>query len=1129
MKALIRYCMDHRLLVFLLFLALAAAGVYSFTRVPIDAIPDLGENQVIVFADWPGRTPKDVEDQVTFPLSTALQGISGVKQIRGQSGFGFSMIYVIFRDDVDFYFARTRILERLNSAAAGLPAGVIPTLGPDGTGLGQIFWYTVEGEGYNPQELRSIQDWYVRYALASVEGVSEVASVGGYVKQYQIDVDPARIYAFGLKISDVVMAVENGNRDVGAKVVEVNGMEFLIRGAGFIKSAEDIRQIVIGVGNGTPVRVADVSTVSIGPDFRRGALNKNGEEAAGGVVIMRYKENPQEVIRRVKAKIAEIEGGLPAGVRIVPFYDRTELISETLDTLKEAIIVEILITVAVILVFALPFTMSLMISLTLPFSVLIAFILMRLFKVDIHSMSLAGIIIAIGTIVDMGIVITENIHRHLRTGRAAGSLSGLAGLRADAGLIHRGASEVARAVLGAIGTTLVPFLAIFALQGQSARLFHPVAYTKTFVLIGSFVTSILLLPALYYEFHSWRLRYEQAERGPLAVLRKALPGKLRVFRIIGGLGIIAGLAYIAVRLLSYFRILAESPWQLAASWIAANKLMLGFSVLFLAFCFLLARFAERIIRVVIPWGLKNKWILLVPAMVFAGSVYLLVFRIQNEFRPPLDEGSLLFMPVLLPSASLTQVEEVLKQQNAIIARFPEVAQAVGKLGRIESATDPADITMIETIITLKPKKDWRPGMTVDKLRAEMDEALRFPGVGNIWTQPIQNRIDMLSSGIRTAVGIKVFGTDLEEIERLALEIEEAIQDVPGLSGSYTERIVGKPYVEYIIDRTAIGRFGLSVEDVQQVIEVAIGGENITTTVEGRERYPVRVRYMRDYRDNLESLASILLVTPAGERIPISRVADMRVTMGPSMINSENGLLRGIIYITLDPKAGPVEFVEQAEAAIAERVSLPGGYYFAFAGDFENQIKASASLRIILPLVLLFIFLIIYFGFNSVPQTIIVFLAIPVALSGGVILLYLLGYKMSVAVVVGFIALFGIAVDDGIILTTYINQLRKERSPKTKEDIWQLITDASAQRIKPLLMTTTTTILALVPILWSTGRGSEMLRPMSVPSIGGMTFELATILVVPLLNSMLLERTLRKNIKQEALLESAALVATETEL
>ncbi|MFA6504607.1 MAG: efflux RND transporter permease subunit, partial [Treponemataceae bacterium] len=561
MKALIRYCLEHRLLVFIAFAAIAVAGFVSFSQVPIDAIPDLGENQVIVYADWPGRTPKDVEDQVTFPLSTALQGISGVKQIRGQSGFGFSMIYVIFKENVDFYFARTRILEKLSSAAASLPQGVVPTLGPDGTGLGQIFWYTVEGDGHNPQELRSIQDWYVRYALASVEGVSEVASVGGYVKQYQIDVDPAKIYSYGLKVSDVVMAVENGNRDVGAKVVEVNGMEFLIRGAGFIKSVEDINSIVVGSVKGTPIRIKDIASVGIGPDFRRGVLNKNGAEATGGVVVMRYKENPQAVIKRVKAKIAEISAGLPQGVTIVPFYDRTGLVEETIGTLQEAILVEIFITVAVILVFALPFTMSLMISLTLPFSVLITFILMNLFKVDMHSMSLAGIIIAIGAIVDMGIVLTENIHRHMTNSRKALTDGTLPSLAEDTDTIHRGASEVAGAVLGAIGTTLVPFMAIFALQGQSAKLFHPVAYTKTFVLLGSFITAILLLPPLYLEFHALKRRFSGVETGPAGFLMRFFSGKRRTFKIIGAVGIAAGVLVLVERTLRYFSVTSASPWH----------------------------------------------------------------------------------------------------------------------------------------------------------------------------------------------------------------------------------------------------------------------------------------------------------------------------------------------------------------------------------------------------------------------------------------------------------------------------------------------------------------------------------------------------------------------------------------
>lgn len=1102
MEKILHYILKNRLVVFLLFGSLAAAGFFALTRVPVDALPDLGENQVIVFTDWPGRTPKDVENQITFPLSTALQGISGVKDIRGQSGFGFSMLYVIFRDDVDFYFARTRVLEKLNSVGEILPEGVVPTLGPDGTGLGQIFWYTLEGGGLDLQELRSLQDWYVRYGLASVEGVAEVASVGGFVKQYQINVDPAKVFAYGLKNSEIVMAVENSNQDVGAKVVEMNGMEYLIRGAGFLQSEQDLEKIVVGEREGAPLRLRDVAQITLGPDFRRGVLNKDGAEAVGGVVIMRYRENPQAVIQRVKAKIQELSAGLPEGVTIQPFYDRTGLVQETTNTLLEAISVEMLITIGVILVFSLPFTHSLMITLSLPISVLLSFLLMYLFKVDMHLMSLTGIIIAIGTIVDMAIVITENIHR---TVYSQGDPRGHAPVLTQT-LVHRGAHEVARAVTGAVMTTMVPFLAILVLDGQSARLFHPVVWTKTFVLFGSLVSAIFLMPPLYLEVHHLENRLRRFDW-------KSRAG--RIWKILGLVGIISAVAYLGILTVAALGGDASSPVFSLAQWAAGNWLMILFSLVFLALVRLLAVNAQRIIRTVIPWALAHKWVLAVPAAVFLLSIYLLTFRIQNEFRPPLDEGSFLFMPVLLPSASLNQVNQVLETQNRILKTFPEVEHAVGKLGRIESATDPADITMIETIVSLKPRSTWRPGVTMESLRKEMDAALKIPGVGNIWTQPIQNRVDMLSTGIRTAVGIKVFGKDLQEIEKLSLEIERSLEGVPGLQSSYVERVIGKPYIEYILDREALGWFGLSVAEVQDILETALGGENLTTVYEGRERYPVRIRYQQDTRDSLEGLKNLLVVTPKGERVPISRLAEVRLSLGPAMINSENGLLRGVVYINLTPETGPLDFVREADKVIREKVLFPKGYYHQFAGDFQNQVRANELMQWILPLCLLAIFLIIYLGFGSLPQTFFVFLAIPVSLSGGVLLLFLLGYKMSIAVAVGFIALFGVAVDDGILLTTYVNQMREGRVLRTLADVRALVTDASAQRIRPLLMTTATTILALVPVLWATGRGSEIIRPMSVPSIGGMTIELISIVIVPVLNSWMLEHRLKKELKRSS--------------
>lgn len=1083
---------ENRLITYLLFGLLIALGALSLKAVPVDAIPDIGENQVIVFADWPGRSPKDMENQVTFPLSTTLQGVPGVKEIRSQSAFGFSMIYIIFHDYIDFYFARSRVLEKLNYAQTLLPSGVVPVLGPDATGLGQVFWYTVESSQHNLQELRSIQDWYIKYALASVEGVSEVASVGGFVKQYQIEIDPNRLYAYNLTVSQIIRAVRESNLDVGAKLIEANGMEFLVRGVGFIKSVQDLETIVLGEYQGVPVRVTDVGRVMIGPEFRQGVLDKQGQEAVGGVVIMRYRENPREVIQKVKQKIKEISQGLPDGVEIKPFYDRSVLIKETQATLTQAVILEILITIAVILAFLLPFRMSLIISLSLPVAVLFSFLLMRTFGIEAHIMSLAGIIIAIGTIVDMGIVMTENIHRHIQEDR-----TGKKDLPHQISLVRSGTAEVAGAVAGAVATTIIPFLAILVLEGQSAKLFHPVVYTKTFVLAGSLLAALFLLPALYIDL----------------VLRRGnkLPGKIFHFfsrkRLLAFLGAGAGTAVLVERVLTLTRVVPGWDWNRLGQWISLNLGMLVFSLVFITVIALLSKKIPDFVSRIVSWSLGHKWVLAVPASVLIFSLLLLVFRIQNEFRPPLNEGSLLFMPVLLPSASLSQTHEVLRRQNQIIQSFPEVASVVGKLGRIDSATDPAPVQMIETIITLKPVEKWRKGMTREKLINEMNHALQIPGVGNIWTQPIQNRIDMLSTGIRTPVGIKVFGPDLEMIEKIALDLEKLVSTVPGYSDSYTERIVGKPYLEYIINRENIARFGLSVQEVQAFIQTAIGGDNLTMTIEGRERYPVRLRYMREYRDSIEALKRILVITPQGEKVPLSRLAEITNVMGPGMINSEDGILRGIIYLNLRQGYGPVDFVRNAEQLIKQKFTMPKGYYYQFAGDYQNQIQAFNRMRLILPLCLLGIFLIMYFSFRSVPQALIVFLAIPITLSGGIILLWMMNAKMSIAVAVGFIALFGIAVDDGIVLTTYINQKKKEKFPAHPADVDRLILDAVRQRARPLFMTTVTTIMALVPVLWSSGRGSEILKPMAIPSIGGMMIELITIIVVPLLNSMLLKKGL----------------------
>jgi Cu(I)/Ag(I) efflux system membrane protein CusA/SilA len=1089
----IKYFIENRLLAYILFITIIAFGIYAMKNLPVDAIPDLGENQVIVYADWQGRSPRDVEDQITFPLSSALQGIAGVKEIRAQSAFGFSMVYVIFEDNVDFYFARTRVLEKLNYASTYLPPNVVPVLGPDATGLGQVFWYTVEGKGYSLQELRSVQDWYIKYALQAVPGVSEVASIGGFVKQYQIDIDPNKLFAYEIPHSKVISAVRDANIDVGAKVVEASGMEFIIRGVGFIKSLDDIENIVISSYNGIPVRMRDIAVVQMGPEFRRGVLDKGGTEVVGGVVVMRYRENPAQVIDSVKQKIEEISPGLPEGVEIIPFYDRTTLINATMNTLTEAIIIQIIITIGVILAFALPFKMSIIISLTLPVSVLFSFILMRLFNIEVHIMSLVGIIIAVGTIVDMGIIMTENIHRKLETSPDNKNRKEI---------LFKGAVEVGGAILGAISTTIIPFLAILVLDGQSAKLFHPVVFTKTFVLTGSLFTAIFLLPLLYYELIAKR---KDKPKGKL--LRFIGVKKWRIIAIIPA---IALLLVLIERLLTVTNLTSGINWLSILEWLWDRKWMLFFSILFLVIVSFLARHIRNFAVRAIDWGFKHRWFLIVPLLVFLFSMYLLAFRIQNEFRPPLEEGSFLFMPVLLPSASLTQAHEVLRIQNEIIAEFPEVESVVGKIGRADTATDPAPITMVETIINLKPRKEWRKGMTKEQLLHDLNFELSIPGVGNIWTQPIQNRIDMLSTGIQTPVGIKIFGEDLEVIEQLALQVERIVRDVPGYRDSYAERIIGKPYIEYILNREEIARFGLRIAEVQQVIETAIGGENLTMTVEGRERYPVRVRYMRDYRDSIEALENILIVTPSGEKLTLARLADIHIIMGPSMINSENGILRGIVFLNLTPGTGPVDFVERASRLLDEKLEFPRGYYYEFSGDYENQIRAYDKLKFILPLCFAGIFLILFMQFKSVPQTIFVLLAIPVTLSGGVILLWLMDFKMSIAVAVGFIALFGIAVDDGIVITTYINQLKEESPLSSVEEIRKTILGAVSMRIRPMFMTTVTTILALLPVLWTDGQGSEIIRPMAVPSIGGMTIGILTLFVVPLLNSWILESRLKKN-------------------
>jgi Cu(I)/Ag(I) efflux system membrane protein CusA/SilA len=1034
---IIEYSLKNKFLILAAFVLLIGWGYWALDNTPIDAIPDIGENQQIVFVDWPGRSPKDIEDQVVYPLSVRLMGIPGTKAIRTNSMFSFGMINVIFEEGVDFYWSRTRILERLNLVQQDMPEGVIPQLGPDATALGQIFWYTVENgyycpdhpkerysdpglcpedgqdlilSDYNLGELRSIQDWYVRYQLSSAKGVSEAASVGGFVKQYQIDVDPNKLLAYDVNLHSLFSAVRDSNIDVGAKVIEEGGMEFIVRGVGFIKSIEDIENIVIGAHNGVPVYVKHIGNVTVGPKFRRNGLDKEGAEVTGGVVLMRYAENPLRVIEAVKAKIAEITPGLPPGVQIVPFYDRTELINRATDNLKETLIQEIIVAVIVILIFLAHFRSSIIVSIILPVGVLISFLVMYYLKIPSNIMSLGGIAIAIGVMVDAGIVMTENMSRHLAESKEWKLETVIAASK-----------EVGSAIFFAILIIVIAFIPVFSLKGQAGKLFSPLAFTKTFAMFGSALLAITLIPVL----------------SALLLRGKIRPPERNI----------------------------------------------------------LSRLLMRLYEPVLRFSLRHKIVVLVVAFLILASAFIPLQSIKSEFMPPLNEGDLLFMPVLLPGASLTQVMEVMKKQDKILKSFPEVDLVVGKLGRAETPTDPAPVGMIETIVKLKPEELWREGMTRQKLINEMDKALKIPGVSNIWTQPIRNRIDMLATGIQTPVGVKVFGEDLKIIENIGMQVENIVRDIPGARNPYAERIGNKPYIEIEIDREAAARYGLRVADIQHLIMAAIGGMNITTTVEGRERYPIRVRYPREQRDSLDSLERIYVPTPSGAQVTLSQVASVKKVEGPAKISGENTLpyVRVFIDVNTD-EVGVVDFVRQAQRTVSAKIDLPSGYYISWSGQYEYEIQARNRLLVVVPICVFVIFLLLYIKFNRFSAALLLILSLPFAFVGGIWLQYFLGFKFSTAVWVGYIALFGVAVEDGVVMVDFLIKSVKKGS-RTTEDIIQ----AGLLRVRPIVMTTATTILALIPILLSTGAGSEIMKPIATPTVGGMvTATLLNLLLVPVL-------------------------------
>ena len=1031
---LIEIALRNRALVVALYAGLAAWGYWALLATPIDAIPDLSDNQVIVFTDWPGRSPQEVEDQVTYPLVTNLQGLPGVRTVRASSAFSFSMINVIFEDGVDLYWARTRVLERLNLVAAQLPRGVAPTLGPDATGVGQIFWYTLESDRHSLRDLRTLQDWFVRYQLNSVQGVAEVASVGGYVQQYQVDVDPNRLRAYSMPLSTVVEAVERSNTNVGGNVVEQSGQWAVVRGIGLIESVADVENIVAGAENGTPIYVRNVATVKLGDAFRTGALDRDGRESVGGVVIARYGVNTLDVIEGVKRRIEELKPGLPEGVRVVAFYDRTQLIERATGTLKRALIEELILVTLAHIVFLAHFRSILIVTIPLPLAVLTSFLFMKYAGITSNLMSLSGIAIAIGVLVDAGIVVTENAFRFIEK-RGVDPKD----RRKVWETVLDSTRLVGRPIFFSMAIIILAFIPVFALTGQEGKLFHPLAFTKTFAMAGATIIAVTLVPVLCTLLLGGKFHSEQS-----------------------------------------------------------NPVM---------------RFLQAIYRPALGFALNNRVVTLaLAAALFAGAVFL-ASGIGREFMPPLDEGDLMFMPVTDPAISIDEALRITSRQDAILKSYPEVEWAVGKAGRAESSTDPSPVNMTETIVHLKPQGEWRAGVTRERIVADLDAALRMPGVTNIWTQPIINRIEMLSTGIRSEVGVKIFGNDLKTLEELSRRVADVIRNVGGAADVYAEQIGGSPYVDIKINRRAAARYGIDVATIQDVIERGIGETNLSVTIEGRRRFPVRVRYAPEFRASPDAIAQLPVASPAGVPVPLGQLAEIRTTEGPQMISSENGLLRGTVLLNVRGR-DVGSFVDDAKQAVSQRVQMPAGYYVQWSGQYENQQRARARLLIVVPVVLVIIFGLLYMTYGSAVEAAHVLLAVPFALTGGVYLLWAMRFNFSVAVWVGFIALFGTAVQTGVVMVIYLEEAverkRRELGTLTRAALKEAVTEGALLRLRPKVMTVSTVVAGLLPIMWSTSAGSEVLKPLATPVLGGMVSSLLHVLVVtPVIFYWLQERKLRR--------------------
>jgi len=1037
-EKIIELSIKNKFLVILGTLFIILAGIYAMVKIPLDAIPDLSDIQVIIFTEYPGQAPQVVEDQVTYPLTTAMLAVPFAKIVRGYSFFGFSFVYIIFEDGTDMYWARSRVLEYLNFVSGRLPEGVNPSLGPDATGVGWVYEYILESNRHDLSQLRSIQDWFLRYELTSVTGVAEVASIGGFVKQYQVIVDPNKLVAFNIPLQKVRMAIQRSNNDVGGKLVEMGETEFMVRGLGYIKSANDLNNIPLGVDQrGIPILLKNVATITIGPELRRGIADYNGTgEAVGGVIIMRYGENALAVIENVKKKLGQLKAGLPEGVRIKTVYDRSGLILRAVDNLKKTLIEESVIVTLVCIIFLFHLRSAFVAIFTLPVGIFISLIIMERQGINANIMSLGGIAIAIGAMVDAAIVMIENAHKHIEKD---------AGKKPHWELILDASREVGPALFFSLLIIAISFLPVFTLEAQEGRLFKPLAFTKTYAMMGAALLAITIVPIL---------------------MGYLIRGKIRPEH--------------------------KNPVN---------------------------RFLIWVYHPIIKLVLKAKILVILLAVAVLAVTYIPWKRIGSEFMPPLNEGDLLYMPTTLPGISVTKAKELLQQTDRIIATFPEVHHVFGKIGRAETATDPAPLSMIETTITLKPESEWREGMTIEKLVTELDKAIQFPGLTNAWTMPIKTRVDMLSTGIKTPVGIKLMGEDLQVLSDVGEKVEAALREVPGTLSVYSERVTGGNFLDYRIKRREAARYGLTVGDVQDIIMSAVGGMNITQTVEGLERYPVNLRYGSELRDTPEKLRRILVPTPLGAQVPITQLADIRIIKGPPAIKSENARNNAWIYIDITG-IDVGTYVEKAQQVIRDKIKLPSGYSMVWSGQYEYMERARKRLMIVVPLTLIIIFLLLYFNFKNVTDSLIVMLTVPFSLTGGLWLMYLMGYNMSVAVGVGFIALAGVATEIGVVLLIYLDLSYKKFKARygknfNRKILYQAIEEGSALRVRPIMMTAVAIMAGLMPIMWSHGTGSQVMKRIATPMVGGMvSATVLTLLVVPAIYGLVKGWRLPKRSKKE---------------